>query len=228
MKRSLPFALIGLVAVAALGAGTAIYRAKHARVQAAEAAAAELAAQPARGKPGARPPHIRGDAKAPVTLEEFADLQCPPCGALSTILHKIEQDYAGRVRIVFRHYPLNNHVHARPAAIATEAAGFQGKFWEMHDLLYKNRATWATAPDLRPFVDSYAQTLGLDLERFSRDLESEKAKARVEADRDRANSLGVDRTPTVFINDKLLPVASLQEQAMRNEIDAILNGQKPQ
>ena len=226
MKRYLPFGLIAAVAIAALGAGTAIYRAKHADAQAAAAEAARLAAQPARGKPGANPPHVRGDAKAAVTLEEFADLQCPPCSALSTVLHDIEHDYDGDVRIVFRHYPLNNHVHARPAAIATEAAGFQGKFWEMHDLLYQNRATWATAPDLRPFVDSYAQTLGLDLDRFARDLEGDKAKARVDADRERANSLGVDRTPTVFINDKLLPPAALEEQALRREIDTILNGQK--
>ena len=228
MKRYLPFALIALVAAGALAAGTAIYRTKHARVEAAAAAAAELADQSGLGKPGAKPPHIRGAAKAPVTLEEFADFQCPPCGAMSTILHKIERDYEGRVRVIFRHYPLNNHVNARPAAIAAEAAGLQGKFWEMHDLLYQNRATWATAPDLRPFVEGYAQTIGLDLARFTKDLESEQTKGRVEADRARASSLGVDRTPTVFINNKLLPFASLEEQALRKEIDAVLNGQKPE
>ena len=229
MKRYIPFVLIALVAAGALGAGTVIYRTKAARVEAAAAAAAEIAAaQTGPGKPGARPPHVRGAAKAAVTIEEFGDFQCPPCSVLSTTLHKIEHDYKDSVRMIFRHYPLNNHVHARPAALAAEAAGLQGKFWEMHDLLYQNRATWATAPSLRPFVEGYAQTLGLDLARFTKDLDSEQTKARVEADRDRANSLGVDRTPTVFINNKLLPASSLAEPELRKEIDALLNVQKPQ
>ena len=224
MKRYLPFAIIALVGVIALGAGTALYRSKQARVAAAEAAAAERAAQPSRGKPGAKAPPTRGPAKAAVTIEEFADFQCPPCGALSGVLKKLEEAYQGKVRMVFRHYPLTNHVHARQAALAAEAAGLQGKFWQMHDLLYQNRAVWATAPSLRPFIDGYAQTIGLDLVRFGRDLDGEQTKERVAADRERADSLGVDRTPTVFINDKLLPASALEEQALRKEIDAILNG----
>jgi protein-disulfide isomerase len=228
MRRYLPFFLIALVAMTALGAGTAIYRTKHARIEAAAAAALELANQPTNGKPGAKPPHVRGAAKAPVTIEEFADFQCPPCGTLSGVLKNLEKAYEGKVRMVFRHYPLQNHVHARPAALAAEAAGLQGKFWQMHDLLYQNRAAWAAAPSLRPFIDGYAQTLGLDLVRFAQDLEGEQTKARVAADRERADSLGVDRTPSVFINQKPIPFASFDEAGLRKEIDAILNVQTPQ
>ena len=225
MKRYLPFAIIALAAMIAIGAGTAIYRAKHARVQAAAAAAAEVAASlPTNGKPGAKPPHMRGAANAPVTIEEFADFQCPPCGALSGVLHKLEQAYQGKVRMIFRHYPLQNHVHARPAALAAEAAGLQGKFWQMHDLLYQHRNVWSAAPNLRPFVDEYARTIGLDLVRFGSDLESEQTKARVAADRERADSLGVDRTPSVFINQRPIPFSSFDEAGLRKEIDAILNG----
>jgi protein-disulfide isomerase len=228
MNRYLPFALIALVAAVALGSGTAIYRTKHARIEAAAAAAAELASQPTNGKPGAKAPHIRGAAKAAVTIEEFADFQCPPCGTLSGVLKNLEKAYAGKVRMVFRHYPLQNHVHAGPAALAAEAAGLQGKFWEMHDLLYQHRAAWAAAPSLRPFVDSYAQSLGLDLARFANDLEGEQTKARVAADRERADSLGVDRTPSVFINQRPIPFSSFDEAGLRKEIDALLNVQTPQ
>jgi protein-disulfide isomerase len=227
MKRYLPFAIIALVATVALGAGTSIYRTKHARIQAA-AAAAELAAQSTIGKPGAKPPHIRGAAKAPVTFEEFGDFQCPPCSMLASTLHKIEHAYEGRVRVIFRHYPLANHKHARLAALAAEAAGMQGKFWEMHDIIYQNRVTWTSAPDLRPFIYDYARDIGLDATAFTRDLDSEQAKARVAADRERADSLGVNSTPTLFINDKLLPVSSFDEPGLRKEIETILNGQAPQ
>lgn len=224
MKRYLPFIIIAVVAVVAITAGTLIYRAKQARTQAAADAAAEMAALAGSGKPGAMPPHIRGPAKAAVTIEEFADFQCPPCGILSEIMQDLKRDYADNLRIVFRHYPLTSHQHARLAALAAEAAGMQGKFWEMHDMLYKNRATWIPAPDVRPFIHEYARAIGLDPAQFERDLDSEKAKGRLAADRERADSLGVDRTPSVFINQRLLPYSSLNELALRGEIEAIING----
>lgn len=228
MKRYLPFIIIALAALIAVTAGTIIYRGKQARVKAAAEAAAELAALAGSGKPGAMPPHIRGAAKAPVTIEEFADFQCPPCGILSEMMHDLHREFEGKIRVVFRHYPLASHNHARLAALATEAAGLQGKFWEMHDALYKNRSSWVTAQDLRPFIHDYARTIGLDPAKFERDLDSEVSKARIAADRERATSLGVDRTPSVFINQRLLPYSSLNELALRSEIQAILDGKTPQ
>jgi protein-disulfide isomerase len=128
MKRYLPFAIIFFVALAALGGGTLLYRAKR------ETVLAPVPAELASAKPGAPTPHFRGAAKAPIVLEEFGDLQCPPCASFSVALKKIEHDYQGRLRVVFRQFPMPMHQHAVAAARATEAAGAQGRFWEMSDL----------------------------------------------------------------------------------------------
>lgn len=221
MKRYLPFALILLVAAGACTAGVLIFRHQKATLVATERLQTEQASS---GKPGAKPPHIRGDSKAPVTIEEFGDFQCPPCGNLSPILGKIEHEFGARLRVVFRQYPLSVHPHATLAARAAEAAGLQGRFWEMHDALYRTQNAWSTATDARSAFLEYAGTLGLDRARFEKDLESDQVIARVEADQARANSLGVSRTPTLFLNNNLLPQMSVNEQGLRAAIDAALAG----
>ena len=99
--------------------------------------------------------------------------------------------------MVFKHYPLSGHPHALPAAKAAEAARLQGKFWEMHDLLFEHQRELDDAA-----LERYAQQLGLDLERFRADLASEAVKARIEADRAEGKRLGVDSTPSIFINGR--------------------------
>src|SRR5437870_13115253 len=137
MKRYLPFAIIITVFLIAIGAGVLLFRVKQQRIAAAKSAAEAAAAKASLLRTlGAEPPHARGAADAPVTLEEFGDFECRPCGNLSPILEKIEQDYGSRLRVIFRQCPLAMHKHALDAARASEAAGRQGRFWEMHDLLY--------------------------------------------------------------------------------------------
>jgi len=195
MKRYLPFIIVAVVAIATLGSGAMLYRAKLPHpLMIPEGKSLS-------GKSDAESMHIRGNANAPVTLEEFGDFQCPPCGSISSFLDELVKEYDPHLRIVFRNYPLEMHQHARDAALAAEAAGLQGRFWEMHDVLYREQAVWSTADNTRELFDSYAGMIGLNLDQFKKDMEGEKARARVDSDRERANSLGVQMTPTVFIND---------------------------
>ncbi|HYK23784.1 MAG TPA: thioredoxin domain-containing protein, partial [Candidatus Acidoferrum sp.] len=103
-----------------------------------------------------------------------------------------------------------------------EAAGLQGHFWEMHDVLYREQDTWSKAPNARELFESYAGTIGLDLNKFKNDMDSEQAKARVEADRQRGESLGIQTTPTLFINNQPLETKDKNPEGIRAEINAAL------
>lgn len=178
------------------------------------------------GDPGAEPAHSIGEARAPVTLEEFGDYQCPPCGLLHPVLKTLEHEFGPRMRVVFRNFPLvPTHQHAMAAARSAEAAGMQGKFWEMHDLLYQNQATWSNAFDVRPIFEAFATKIGLDVEKFKRDLTSETVAQRIFMDGKRARSLGVVGTPTVFLNGREVPFESLPTEKLRvlinNELKAL-------
>jgi protein-disulfide isomerase len=221
MKRSLPFLIIAVVLAAA---GVIAWYLKQSAIEAPAATPTPIAsprASPAKmGEPGADPPHSIGEAKAPVTLEEFGDFQCPPCGALHPILKTMEHEFGPRLRIIFREFPLvPTHEHALAAARSAEAAGMQGKFWEMHDLLYENQKSWSNAFDVRPIFEGYAAKIGLNLEKFKRDLSSETVAQRILQDGKRARSLGVVGTPTVFMNGREVPFESLAEQKLRGLIN---------
>src|SRR5437899_990279 len=222
MKRYLPFVIVAVVAVLTVGAGAILYRAK----QRTSAVGSVTAMSP--GKLGAEPLHVRGLPGAPVTLEEFGDFQCPSCATVTDVIGKLEQDYGRRLRVVFRHYPLAMHSHAIEAALAAEAAGLQGHFWEMHDLLYKNQAAWSNASDpatAGQFFTAYARSLSLDVERFAKDSNSDDVKARIFWEEQLGVSRGVKTTPTLFINDRELRPPFTTEH-LRAEIDAALGGSK--
>lgn len=223
MKRYLPFIIVAVVACSAIAAGATIYQTKKQRLAAATAVNAH---DPAGAKPGAKPAHVRGNAKGTVTIEEFADFQCPPCGGISTIVKELEKKNADRLRVVFRHYPLKNHANAVPAALAAEAAGVQGKFWEMHDLLFKNQTAWSKAPDARGLFTDYATSLGLDTKRFATDMNDEKLKARITADQERATSMNVSRTPSIFINGQSIAADSFSMTGLQTAIDSAAQGNK--
>jgi predicted DsbA family dithiol-disulfide isomerase len=237
MRRYLPFALVGAVLLLTVGGGLLLFR-SH------KSPPLKIAA----GTAGAEPSHLRGAAKARVTLEEFGDFQCPPCGFLAATLLKVEHDYAESVQVVFRQFPLAMHPHAMTAARAAEAAGLQGRFWGMHDMLFQNSMVWSKEP-ARPFIrvlppgpnaspipsaegvravfTDYATKLGLDVQRFNRDMDGEEVKARIKLDQERAASIGVDRTPFLFINGLQIPFASLDEKELRGVIDTALSGKTP-
>lgn len=223
MKRYLPFIIIVLVGLTSATAGSWLYRAKHARMA---ALAARTAADNIGGKPGATPAHVHGPDNVPVTIEEFGDFQCPPCAGLATVLRNLERDYAGKLRVIFRQYPLDMHKHARLAAFGAEAAALQGRFWQMHEQLYITQNEWSKAEDFKPLLNTYATKIGLDAARFARDLQSEKSQARLKLDRERADSLGVNSTPTLFVNGKLVAPAARTPEALKTAIQEALDGQK--
>jgi protein-disulfide isomerase len=217
-KSWLPLALIGGVLVLAFVAGVWLMRSQS---------QGTAGVSVAEGSPGANPPQAKGPASAPVTIEEFGDYQCPPCGALYPELEKIKADYGDRVRLVFRHYPLVRlHPNALAAAHAAEAAGLQGKFWEMHDQLYRGQKSWEKSGDARNAFAAYARQLGLDAERFARDMNGDNADTRIVADHARARSLGVDGTPAIFINGRKLPANAQTAKDVRAAIDAALSGKR--
>ena len=215
MRRFLPFIIVALVGFITVGAGTMLYRAKRPttlRISGEKGAEQE--------KQGST--HARGPAQAPVTLEEFGDFQCPPCGMISGPLLEIEKDYGPKLRVIFRNFPFPNHQHALEAAYTAEAAGLQGRYWEMHDLLYREQSNWSNAPDVKQLFVSYAKMLGLEMDRFETDIVGPTVKARVTADQERGKSLGVNATPSIFINNQGLPPKSLNPTALRAAIEEAL------
>jgi protein-disulfide isomerase len=210
-RSPVPFIIIGVVLLAAIAAGAWYLSRSH---------------QPgavAAGLPGAQPEHSEGSAGAPVVLEEFGDFQCPPCGQMFPEVERMRQDYGDRVRFVFRQYPLMNvHPHALLAAHAAEAAGLQGKFWEMHRELFTDQQTWSRAQDPTPLFESYARRAGLDVDRFRRDLGGSETDARVVADRERGKSIGVESTPTFYINGRKMLPSETTGKGLREEIDRVL------
>ena len=178
------------------------------------------------GVPGAEPAHTKGPANAKVHIEEFGDFQCPPCAMFHPILEKLEKEFPKDLRVTFRHFPLPNHQHALRAASATEAAGLQGKFWEMHALIYEHQQDWKDKFDVRPAFEGYAEQIGLDIARFNRDLGSPQVQQRILQDRKRAESLGVGGTPTVFLNGREVPFQMLPDDKLRVLIQQEIDSKK--
>jgi protein-disulfide isomerase len=152
-------------------------------------------------------------------LEEFGDFQCPPCAALSEPLNQLSHDFP-QLRIVFRNFPLPNHKHAIEAARAAEAAGRQNKFWEMHDLLYREQATWATASAVPALFNDYALKIGCDVQQFQKEMDSQSIAEVIKADAEEGTRLGVKNTPTIFINNAMVAVPDLEPDHLRAAIES--------
>ena len=205
MRRYAPFAIIALVGLLTIGVATGLYRAKmHPAQPAASASGASPAAAAAAPAPEVEKEdenvHARGPRTAPVTLEVYGDFQCPSCATATYIIDELEKEYGEKMRVVFHQFPLAMHQHAVKAAMAAEAAGLQGHFWEMHDMLYKNQPVWSRTTDPTSFFAAYAETLGLDGGQFAMDAKSPEIQARIISEGDAGVARGVKNTPTIFIN----------------------------
>ncbi|HKS08925.1 MAG TPA: thioredoxin domain-containing protein [Pyrinomonadaceae bacterium] len=232
MKRILPFLIILVVLGVAIGSGWYLTRVTPGSPAANPAPTAQSTATanqqqrpaPIKGIPGAEPAQTLGPANAPVQLEEFGDYQCPPCGMFHPILVQMHQEFGDKVRITFRNFPLvQAHVHAAEAAAAAEAAGLQGKFWPMHDLIYEHQNDWKDKADVAPIFEGYAQQIGLDVARWKKDSGSEQVAQRIYLDSKRGQSMGVKGTPTVFINGREVPFEQLPAEKLRLVIQYELN-----
>jgi protein-disulfide isomerase len=212
MRRFLPFIIVFGIALATLGSGTMLYRAKR----------AQLLAIPADGsapiKSEAEPMHVRGNPDAPVTLEEFGDFECPSRKNLANSIDQLIKEYHPSVRLIFRNL-LAMHPFARDAALATEAAGLQGRYWEIHDMLLREQAVWSSATVARLLFDTYAETLGLDLDQFRQDVKSDKVRERVESDQARAKPLGVKTAPTLFVDKREMGPNEQNPEGVRKLVD---------
>ncbi len=139
----------------------------------------------------------KGPKSAPLTVVVFSDFQCPFCSRVEPTLKQLEKEYPGKVRIVWKNYPLPFHQNAKPAAVAAFAAGDQGKFWEMHDKLFENQQQLD-----RPNLEKYAQDLGLNMAKFKAALDSTTYSAQIEAEKNEGSAAGVNGTPATFINGR--------------------------
>ena len=163
--------------------------------------------------------HVLGDTAAPVTIVEYADFQCPSCKATSPVLAKLVADEAGKVSVVYRYFPLPQHLNALPSASAAEAAALQGKFWDMHDKLFAAQTDWENVADTTKIFSDYATAIGLDAAKFAADMKSDVVMARVQQDAADAKQQKLNHTPTIFINGVEMTTAPTYE-ALKAAVNA--------
>lgn len=166
-----------------------------------------------------------GNPTAKVTVVEFADFQCPACGAFQPEMKKILSDYNGKIYFVYRHFPLPMHKNAKPAALAAEAAAAQGKFWAMYDKLFESQSSWEALDNPTDTFVDMAKALHIDETAFKKALTENVGSDAIQKGIDDGNKAGVNSTPTVFVNGKKIEGATTIQDVgikVREAIDAEL------
>jgi len=143
---------------------------------------------------------IKGNKDAKAVLVEYSDFQCPACGFYYPILKSLSEEFGDDLAIVYRHFPLPQHKHAKLMAYAAEAAGKQEKFWEMHDLIFDSQKKWTNQRNAEDTVLGYAELLGFDVERFEKNLELQEILEKVDKNYQDGVRAGINSTPTFFLN----------------------------
>jgi protein-disulfide isomerase len=154
----------------------------------------------------------QGSEAAKVTLVEYSDFQCPACKYFYGMTKQLKQEKGDQVQFVFRHFPLTQiHKNALPAALAAEAAGKQGKFWEMHDILFEKQEEWSANENITQSVGIYAAQLGLNIGQFQLDMQSLELADKVRRSMEEGNAQGIQGTPTFYLNGKMIKIQSYEE-----------------
>jgi protein-disulfide isomerase len=170
--------------------------------------------------------HIFGKVGSKVTLIEFGDFQCPPCGNIYPVIKSISEQYTNQLQFVFRNFPIPDlHPNATAAAASAEAAGLQGKYWEMHNKLYEAQNDWSSlsATDRTGFFDNLAKGLGLDMKKVDADMAATDVTSKINYDLALGNKLTVDATPTFILDGKKLDSSAYStESAFKDTINADL------
>lgn len=148
--------------------------------------------------------HVTGKNTKKVTLVEYGDFECPYCGSYYPLVKQVTEKYQNDIQFQFRNFPLPQHQNARAAARAAEAADKQGKYWEMHDLLYEQQKSWTSSSSVTAIFDSYASQLGLDLTKYKTDFSSNAVNDTINADYAEGTRLGVNATPSFYLQGKKL------------------------
>lgn len=165
-----------------------------------------------------------GGKDAAVTLVEYSDFQCPACGAYFPVMKGLQEAYGDKLKIVYRNYPLVTlHANAQIAAQAAEAAGIQGKFFEMHDALFQNQQSWSTETDPTNTFLNYAAVIGLDVEKFRTDLTSNAVINEIKNDINGGNASRLSGTPTFFLNGVQITKNPQGLEPFKTIIDAAMN-----
>ncbi len=167
--------------------------------------------------------HMTGKKDAKVTIVEFGDYECPACAMAEPILKQIISIYGKNpdFNFVFRNFPLPQHKNSLIAAEAAEAAGEQGKFWEMNSLLYENQSEWSESANPIDIFVKYAGKLGLDKNKFKNEIENNKYDSIIEADKADGEAINVSWTPSIYINGELQKTMPTLEQ-FKSKIDELL------
>lgn len=161
---------------------------------------------------------IQSTPSARFTLVEFADFQCPSCGSVHPLVKDLLSKYKGNLNYVFRHFPLEQHSNALSAAIASEAAGDQDVFWEMHDILFTNQTEWSEESNPDTQFKSYAKELKLDMTKFNIALKEKLHKDKIDRDVTDGKSIGVNSTPTFFLNGQRMTNFADIEKIIKTEL----------
>lgn len=143
--------------------------------------------------------YLAASTSAKITLVEFGDYQCPACIDYHPLVKQLLTEYAGQVNYVFRNFPLSQHANAPMSAYAAEAAGLQGKYWQMHDKLYESTGEWVASSDAKSVFIGYAGVLGLDVKKFTSDIDSSEVKKKVQSDMNDGSVINLSETPTFYL-----------------------------
>lgn len=191
-----PWVLIGALAVVLIGAS--IWYSNYVGEQANEGVSFE--------------PHVLGNAEADVVLVEYSDFQCPACGQFAPIVKDVIDEYGEQLRFEYRHFPLTSiHPFAVPAARAAEAAGQQGEFFAMHDLLFENQSTWSNSGNPTVFFNQYAEEIGLDMDLFNQHMKASLITDKINEEFSEARERGFTGTPTFTLNGEQITFNTFEE-----------------
>ncbi|KKQ48348.1 MAG: Protein-disulfide isomerase [Candidatus Shapirobacteria bacterium GW2011_GWE1_38_10] len=150
--------------------------------------------------------YIKGNKDATVTLVEYLDFECEACGAYYPLVKQLSEEFKNDVRFVNRYFPLPGHKNGMPAALAVEAAARQGKYWEMHDLLFDNQKSWGEKQTPDPAIfEGYAKQVGLNMDQYKKDVASPEVRDRVNRDKNSGTKIGVSGTPSFYLNGEKIP-----------------------
>ncbi|MEK7083685.1 MAG: thioredoxin domain-containing protein [Patescibacteria group bacterium] len=167
----------------------------------------------------------KGDPNAKATLVEYSDFQCPSCASIYPIVKQLASDFPNDLRVIYRHFPIREiHPNAQLAAQAAEAAGKQGKFWDMHDVLFNTQNSWAAKDNPEELFKNYARSLGLDEVQFAQDLTSKDTEEKINQEYASAIRAKIQATPTFFLNGKQIAIPNTYEE-FKQMIQSVISNQ---
>jgi protein-disulfide isomerase len=166
--------------------------------------------------------YLPASTSATATLVEFGDYECPACSVYSPFVKQLLTDFAGKINYVFRNFPLAQHKNAPVSSSAVEAAGLQGKFWQMHEKVYATQGDWSNLDDPTSVFVGYAKDLNMDLNKFSADMNSSVVKDKIQNDVNDGTTIGINETPTFYLNGQKITPAGSYDQ-LKSLVQSVLN-----